>query len=77
MSSSVAVPDMPEVIVGWRGEGRAEGPDHRLVRGIGVGAVRRAAHHGHRLLQAGDAPDRLVDEPARADASRPVYQQRP
>ncbi len=67
----------PELLVGQRHEHRAEGPDDRLVRRVGPRAVGSAAHHGHRLLQAGHATDGLVDEPARADAGGPVDQQRP
>ncbi len=67
----------PELLVGQRHEHRAEGPDDRLVRRVGPRAVSGAAHHGHRLLQAGHATDGLVDEPARADAGGPVDQQRP
>ncbi len=65
-----------EVVVGETREDRPERPDQRLVGSIGAGPERNAPQDGHRFLEARDAPDRLVDEAARADAGRAVDEQR-
>ena len=69
--------DPRELIVRQLRQDGPERPHQRLVRRVGPRAERPAPEDGHRLLEAGDAADRLIDEAARADARRPVDEERP
>ena len=68
--------DLAQVVIGQRGERRAERPDDGAVRAIGATSMRAAAQHEHRLLEGADATDGLIDEARGAGAGRAIDEQR-